>query len=733
MKKVYSAAIALFFCHIILAQNPVRDTVALDEVVVVAGRLGEKRVTVPVQTTTISNQQIRFWNSPTSADLLQQTGKVFVQKSQLGGGSPVLRGFEANRVLMVIDGVRMNNAIYRSGHLQNVITVDPNIQNRVEVMYGPGSVMYGSDALGGVMHFYTKDAEFSETDKLLLKTNAFVRYASASQEKSSHVDVNFGLKKWAFLSSITYTDFDDLRSGRRRNPFQDYQWERSVYASRMANKDTALVNSKPEVQKGSGYQQVDLLQKIAFQPNEQTQHILNIQYSNSSNIPRYDRLSEISGGKPSFAEWYYGPQKRLFSTYTFHTTRTTKLYDEVRLILSYQNIEESRYSRRFGNNNRTDRIENLNIYGVNADLMKKLTSKLEWNYGGEFYANDARSTASRINSVTGDKTYATTRYPDGGSQMNFSGVYSRLKWAPSARFLLIPAIRLSNVSLNARTNDPKFSPFFTNVKQNSTALNGQLGSVVTLEKGWRFTSALSTGFRAPNVDDLGKTFESAGGDNLTVPNPDLKPEHTVNAEIGIEKNVANRLRLEVNGFYTWMYDAIRLVPTQFNGQDSVLFEDRKTRVYKNINTAKARIYGFYVGADVVIHRNVSATAAFNYIIGKDISLAIPLDHIPPVFGRISVRGTTTDKRLNGEFFVLYNGWKRLKDYSPSGEDNLQYAIPTAGMPAWYTLNIRGSYQLGRYVQVQAGIENLADIHYRVFASGISAPGRNFTIALRGSF
>ncbi|NJN34367.1 MAG: TonB-dependent receptor plug domain-containing protein [Saprospiraceae bacterium] len=67
-----------------------------------------------------------------------------------------MRGFEASRVLLVVDGVRMNNLIYRSGHLQNAITVDQNMLDRVEVLFGTASTVYGSDALGGVVHFFTK-------------------------------------------------------------------------------------------------------------------------------------------------------------------------------------------------------------------------------------------------------------------------------------------------------------------------------------------------------------------------------------------------------------------------------------------------------------------------------------------------------------------------------------------------------------------------------------------------
>ena len=727
--------VAVFICHGLWAQSQSfeKDTLQLDEVVVAAGRLPEKRTGVPVQVAAISAQDIRSWNSQTSADVLQQTGKVFVQRSQMGGGSPVLRGFEASRVLIVVDGVRMNNAIYRAGHLQNIITIDPNIQSRVEVMFGAGSVMYGSDALGGVMSFSTKNAGFSESGKPSFTTNVFARYASANQEKSIHADVNIGLKKWAFLSSLTLSDFNDLRAGRRGNPFQEYQWPRSVYAARINNRDTALANPDPAVQRLSGYRQIDFLQKIAFRPGPHTQHTLNFQYSNSSDVPRYDRLSQMTNGKPDFAEWNYGPQKRLFATYTLQTTRRTRLHDEARVVFSYQNIGESRYSRRFGADNRTVRTESLGVLGFNADLTKTTGTKTEFGYGGEWYHNDVQSVASQNSISTGSQTYATTRYPDGGSQMDFGGIYTRLKWQAGKYLLLIPAVRLSYVSLDARTTDSRFSPFFTSVSQRNVAANGQVGGVLALPKGWRLTSAVSTGFRAPNVDDLGKTFESNAADGLTIPNTGLRPEQTVNVEAGMEKSVAGRIRLELNGFYTWMTDAIRLVPARFNGQDSVVFDGSQARVLQNTNTARAAVYGFYAGAEVLLNRHFSASGMVNYTIGKDISAGVPLDHIPPVYGRLGLRGTTGDKRLAGEFFVMYNGWKRLAQYSPSGEDNLQYAIPTQGMPAWYTLNLRGSYRLGRYVQAQVGVENLMDTHYRVFSSGISAPGRNVIFALRGNF
>ena len=127
----------------------------------------------------ISSEEIKEIHGTTTADLLEKKGGVSVQRSQLGGGSPNIRGFEANRVLLMIDGVRLNNAIYRSGHLQNIITVDEFILNDIEIVFGPSSVLYGSDAIGGTVHMKTKELYFS--GQPAWGGESFSSYSSASR------------------------------------------------------------------------------------------------------------------------------------------------------------------------------------------------------------------------------------------------------------------------------------------------------------------------------------------------------------------------------------------------------------------------------------------------------------------------------------------------------------------------------------------------------------------------
>ncbi len=159
---------------------------ALREVVVSASRFEEMRKDVPERIDVIKARDIRFMDQPTTAELLQNTGAVFVQKSQLGGGSPIIRGFEANRILLVVDGVRMNNAIYRAGHLQDIITVDQSTLERVEVVSGPNSVAYGSDALGGTIHMITRMPKFRTVGGKGVAADAFVRYGTAAMERTAH-------------------------------------------------------------------------------------------------------------------------------------------------------------------------------------------------------------------------------------------------------------------------------------------------------------------------------------------------------------------------------------------------------------------------------------------------------------------------------------------------------------------------------------------------------------------
>ena len=211
MHKAILLCVSLYACVQVSAQADTTVEKTMDEVVVSVNKWEQKLNEVPNKIVKVSKYDILRNNPQTAADLLGQSGTVFIQKSQLGGGSPMIRGFATNRVLLVVDGVRMNNAIYRSGNLQNVISIDALSTEAAEVIFGPGSLIYGSDAIGGVMDFHTLEPRFAKTKKMITKGSALSRYSTANQEITGHADINLGWEKWSLLTSVTYSRFDDLK------------------------------------------------------------------------------------------------------------------------------------------------------------------------------------------------------------------------------------------------------------------------------------------------------------------------------------------------------------------------------------------------------------------------------------------------------------------------------------------------------------------------------------------
>ncbi len=739
MKKKLFITLAMAANSIAYSQNTeqkndsIKETITLSEMVVSANKVEEDKRQIAQQIETIGSLQIKKLNTQSTADLLLQTGFVNVQKSQQGGGSIMMRGFEASRVLMVVDGVRMNNLIFRAGHLQNVITVDQNMLERVELLFGPSSTVYGSDALGGVVAFYSKNPMFASADeKLKTKIGVFTRYGSVNQEKTSHFDFNLGTKKFASLTSFTVSDFNDLLMGKSKNPYYKVGYgERNYYVQRVNDKDSLVENSNKYLQKFSGYTQYDLMQKFSFKQNDKITHGLNLQYSNSSNIPRYDRLTDPKGKGLNSAEWYYGPQLRVLGIYNFNAKNLNGFFNAVNANLSYQKVEESRHSRGFNSTNKNSRIEKVDVYGLNVDFQRK-KDKSDTRFGIDAQYNTVNSTAFKTNVYSGEKFALDTRYPDGKNEMYNIALYATNNYKLNDKLILNEGLRLAQITLNSSFVNKDFFPFpFDKVSQSNIALSGNAGLIYLPNEKWKISLMGSTGFRAPNVDDLSKVFESAPG-RIIVPNPNLKPEKTYNADVQITKIFSNIIRWENVFFYTIFNDALVADKFTFNGEDSIVYDDTKSAVYAVQNKQKAYIYGansnLYIS--LIDHINITGGVTYTYGRIKTDSTDYPLDHISPLYGRGGVKYYTN--KFSAEVSAVFNGWKRVKDFNLGGEDNQQYA-PAEGMPAWYTINLRLNYSITKNIMVQAGVDNLLDTQYRIFASGINAPGRNIFGTVRLNF
>lgn len=741
--NVFKASDVLYFQHLsyrvfsiekskiknaIVALTP--NAQGLEEVVVSASKFKQSKRDIPQKITNISAKDIQFTNPQTSADLLEQSGQVYIQKSQLGGGSPMIRGFSTNRLLITVDGVRMNNAIFRGGNLQNVISIDPFSIQDTEVTLGAGSIIYGSDAIGGVMSFYTKTPKLSYTDSLQFNANATVRYATASNEKTGHLDFNIGLKKWAFLTNASYTSFDDLRMGAH-GP-DDYL--RPEYVVTNNGVDEIVQNSNPRIQKFTGYDQINLMQKARYEALDDLSFDLGVYYSATSDYPRYDRLIRYSGDDLRSAQWDYGPQKWFMTNLGLTKLSSgATLYDKIKFVAAYQNFQESRMDRDYQATIQDNTEENVDAYSANLDFEKQLSPKTELFYGLEYVYNKVHSKAFARDITTNTTEAMVTRYPDNSSWQS-AAAYASLKYKPNSKFVLQSGVRYNHVAYQAdfTENNAFLNLPFDTTKSNFGAFTGTAGVSWIPNKTIQWKLNASTAFRAPNIDDVGKVFDSEPG-SVVVPNENLKPEYAYSGELGLKLNFDDLVVLDLATYYTYLDDALVRRDYTLNGESEIMYHGELSQVQAMQNASKAWIYGFEVGMKVNLSKKLQFTSQYNVIGGseEDNGTEVPVRHIAPNFGNTHL--TWQSKKLKLDAYAEYNDELSFLDIAPSEiEKNYIYALDSNGnpySPSWYTLNFSAQTEICKNTTLTASLENITDQRYKTYSSGIAAPGRNFIIAL----
>ena len=697
----------------------------------------------------ITKKEIESMNTENLADLLEKKGGISVQKSQFGGGSPNIRGFEANKILLVLDGVRLNNAIYRSGHLQNIITIDESVLESAEVIFGPSSVLYGSDALGGTINMSTKRLYFSNEPNI--KTSYFSRYASAYNGISSHNSFLYESRKFAIFNAFSLKDYGDVKMGKRRS--HDYNnWGLMHF---YVNEEGEIVmNESPNIQKNTGFQQFDIINKMLFKLSNEWRLTTNIQYSTSSNVPRFDKLNDLSdeicefcgNNMPKYLYWYYGPQKRFLSSVSFLGFENRSLFERSEIILAYQRIHESRNQQKVDEDNITKRKELVDVFSLNLNFKKG-----NFSYGSESIYN---LVASKTN--TQQFGIGSTRYPADGSSTFSSAIYLNYLKNLNKKVLFEAGLRNTFSYLKANFSDsiPRSSMGLENstLLANWNNLSGNAKVTLYPADSWKISAVLSKGFHAPNIDDMAKVFVK--GDNITVPNINLEPEVVYSQEIFISKESALGV-FYFNGFYTQIKNAILKDSIQVNLNASingapellvpeVFYEGDSYYTFANQNTARADILGYTFGFDSQLTKKINLKGDINFTKGINKSGDLPVPHIPPIFGKISMR--KNGEKLSCFLDFQYSFKKRVEDFDFAGVDNLDetpYEIINAnseseiinyyGIPAWSTLNFSLSYNFSKSINLQFSVNNILDEHYKSFGSGISAAGRNFITTFRVNY
>ena len=702
----------------------------LDEVVLSVSKFGMRKRDIPQQVVSLSSADVLFDNPQTAADLLEFTGNVYIQKSQLGGGSPNIRGFSTNRLLITVDGVRFNTAIFRSGNVQNIISIDPFAVAHTEVVLGSGSVIYGSDAIGGVMNFYTKQPKFSFKEEMAFSGSATARYATANQEKTGHLDFNIGLKEWAFLSSISFSDFDDLKMGK----YGPDDYLRYEYVETNNGVDVVVPNDDPRVQKPTGYSQINAMQKVRFMPSESWDFSLGLQYTTTGDYPRYDRLIRKKKGQFRAAEWYYGPQEWM-ATNLQATNSATGIYDESILTLSYQRFKESRHDRDFGKPTLYETEEQVHAYSGAWDFEKKLTHGKLF-YGLEYVYNKVNSEGSKTDITNGDTEADASRYPDGSTWQSMAA-YASLQYNLLDNLSFQGGLRYNYVMLRASFDSPFYGFPFEDANNNTGALTGSAGLAWQPSDilGWRLN--FGTAFRAPNIDDIGKIFDSEPG-SVVVPNPDLKPEYAYNGELGATLNFDNIVKIDVAGYMTRLDDAMVRRDFDLDGQTIIDYQGEPSNVQAIQNAAETEIYGFEAGLEINFTPQLQFRGQYNITDGYeegDNGEHYPVRSAAPQFGNGHL--IWKNSKLTLDAYTEYNAQLDYEDLAPSQANNdYLYAKDANGnpySPSWCTLNFAAQYKVTKEIQLNAALENITDQRYRPYSSGIAAAGRNLIVAATYAF
>lgn len=724
----------------------------LEEVILSVGRNAVARKQIAEKVAVIDAQTIELQRPSTGADLVGLSPGVRIQKSQGGGGSPVIRGFEANRILMVIDGVRMNNAIYRSGHLQNAITVNPNTVERVEVIYGSSSVAYGSDALGGVIHYYTKSPLINSEEKSRSSFSSDFSSANLGTVNSFSTELSFN--KWASLTSISYSNFGDIRMGTHRAHGYDNWGLTPFYSenSRYSYQANPTLNENPNIQKNTAYNQLDFFQKFLVKLNDENQLVFNFQYSNSSDIPRYDKLIEQRNGTLRYAEWFYGPQKRILIAPQLKLFPQKRFMNSGRITFAYQNIDESRNSRAFESFIRKTQKENVEVWSLNGDFEFELNQKHSFSYGFEGTLNKVRSFAFgkelvvQQNEVIALKPSAPspTRYPSKGSTYDSFASFVNWIWDLNNELTVNFGMRFTNTTLEARWKEYyNINALLEAVNLDALALTQTLALTYRPTEKIQWNLILSNGFRNPNIDDVGKIRENNG--ILVVPNPSLFPEYAYNFELGIKRYFdQSKNYLSLRGFSTLISrhigrsSYIIFSDTTTPDQSTIRYNGEEVETYANNNLGNRYLYGGSLDGYYSLNTFLALRGNFSFIQAVKSEKYGPLPSISPAFGRIFIEYQKSNWLSYLSFEFSDN--KNIEAYSIGGEDGLEETpllsenpLLYAGTPAWSELSWLAQYRWKKSTSFRIALENILDTHYRPFASGISAPGRNLKLGVNYSF
>lgn len=646
-------------------------------VIVTAQRQENSPFEVPQAITMLTQQQL-LQNSPrTIPEALMNQSGIWVQKTNHGGGSPIIRGLVGNQVLLLIDGIRLNNATYRYGPNQYLNTIDPWVVSKIEAIRGSGSVLYGSDALGGVVQVLSKTPSFS-SDQPSISAHLFGKWMNNEMESSGRAELEVGAKKIAFLGGFSERHFGALKAG--------------------GNFGTLIP---------TGYSERSGDAKLLFRVGEGVVTAA-FQQTTQFEVPRYDQVTQ--GG---YDVYNFNPQTRQLSYLRWESSTLNPWLQSIRITGLYGHTSEGIDAQKTNSLTIKKQLDEVIIAGFTTEIISNPLQNWTAQSGIEFYHDYVSSEAREIDTSTQAETMVRGSFADGSTNSNLA-LYTnhQVAWK---KFIFSSGMRGNLVTVTVQ------DVTFGNQAINPAAVVGNLGLVYEPLPGMRALIMGNTGFRAPNIDDMSK-FGAVEATVFEIPSAELAPEHTRSLEMGL-KFQRKKFTGSISGYQTWLRDLIDRVPAAYKG--SSVYEGRN--VYQKQNVGEAIIKGVEAEGEVSLWKLISLYGHATYTYGQNITKQEPMRRIPPLFGKVGVQYRS---RMNwwvkGELAVAGN-----HDRLAAGDKSdvrISSRLENGVMPGWNSFNLYAGYRY-RWLNLQTSFINVFDQGYRVYASGVDEYGRCLNVSI----
>lgn len=682
--------------------SPNAATQRLQEVVVTATRTEELPGDVPFATKTVPRLSVRNEQmAATMPEVLLETPGVLVQQTGHGQGSPFLRGFTGFRTLALVDGIRLNNSTFREGPNQYWSTVDAMAVDRLEVVCGAGGVMYGSDAVGGVVNAMMHRPKFGDDEGWLWNAGALYRVSSAESSHAGRVEGSGAHREFAgFSVGLSGMTLGNVEGGRDvgEQPYTDYdQFSGDARVDYFLSAKTRLT--------------------VAFQRTQQEdvkrthRTIYGLTWrglSRGSDLQHsFDQLRELAYARLQHAT-ARGDQ--------FMATTSWQRQDEFQLVQRANGTYQHSY---------TDvRTLGLSLQGTSPSPIG------EWTYGIEEY-RDFVDAAQLNYDAAGAFTSAAIQGPVAdNSTYDLAGIFAQDDVPLPGRVHVIVGGRFTWARADAGILRDPATATARSFEDDWLNLSGQARALWHPDEAerWSVWTGVAQGFRAPNFSDLTR-FDIARSGELETAALDLKPEDFISFDIGA-RTTQDRWEAGLSLYHTMIEDLIVRTPT--GATVGGLLEVTKR------NGAEGWVHGVEFDGRLLLPEGFSLFGSVAWQEGKAdtyptsnaASVRAPMTRMHPLTGLAGLRWEAPQRNYFAEAFGIAAA--KQDRLSPDDARDTQ-RIPPGGTPGFATLNLRAGYNWKHHVRAVAALENVLDEDYRIHGSGYNQPGRNFKFSLEVAY